>query len=221
MLLLVGSCSQALPAVPVPASCRRLVLPANQTRGEEALRRALEARPWELVVSLGFAAAADNRLGTGDLLLATRVFGGADVYLDLPPAQAPGAFAGSLCTLALPLEPAGRRVPLAPQPARRLPPVYAFDDSAFWLARACEAAGRRCLVLRAIVLAGQAGAAPNPFLQVTSRLTARSLMLAAARRPASWRQLRPVREALREARRQLATTLTILLMLQEQASQTA
>ena len=218
MVLLVGSCRQALPAVPVPASCQRLVLPAKQDQAEAKLRQALEAQPWGLVISMGFAAAADGRLHPGDLVLATRIFGGADVYLDLPAAQAPGAFAGSLSSLTLPVEaPQRLALPTLP-PVRRLPPVYAFDDSAFWLARACEAAGRRCMVLRAVVLASTPSGAPDALLRFSRRLTPSSLGAAALCHPALWSEVRPLRTGIRAARRQLATTLTILLMLQEQAT---
>ncbi|MBV8085654.1 MAG: hypothetical protein JO247_12665, partial [Chloroflexi bacterium] len=201
----------ALAEVPVPVACRRMVLPRRRLSGEERLRAQLERQRPELLISVGFAAAADQRLQVGELLQATRVFGGADVYLDLPPLQAPGATRGSLCSLDLETPPEPARPSLTPAARqRRLPPVYAFDDSAFWIARQAQAANLPCLVLRAVLLPS-AEAEPDPVLQSLRRF---SLSELARRRGLA--ALPGLAQAAGRGRRQLAATLSILLILHSQ-----
>src|SRR5438270_2583052 len=131
MILLVAPSHQALPPITVQTDTRCMVLPRRRATAEAQVKKALDSGRHDLLLSVGFAAAADRTLVPGDLLLATRVFGGADVYYDLPPLQAPGAVRGSLCTLL----PEDKERP-ARAPDKRLPPVYAFDDHGFWLAKA-------------------------------------------------------------------------------------
>ena len=212
MILLLGSERAALPDVPVPAPCRRLLLPRRREAAEARLRAELARGDAHLLISVGFAAAADQRLGVADLLQATRLFGGADVYLDLPALQAPGAIRGSLCSLDLEAAPEPTRPSLTPAARqRRLPPVYAFDDSAFWVARLAQAANLPCLVLRAVLLPSM-DAQPDPVLQSISRFT----LFALARRRGV-RELRGLARDAGQCRRQLAATLSILLVLHGQA----
>ena len=205
MVLLVAPSRRALPTVTVPAPYRKLILTGRRSACEEQVRAALGSTPFDLIVSVGFAAAADRRLATGDLLLATRVFGGADVYLDLPPLQAPGAVHGSLSTL----------VEEVPTPAmlrgqRRLPPVYAFDDHGFWLARAAQTAGVPCLVLRAMLLEATETQEHDPLLP---DLLGGRLARAALRAPGRWREIAGLRQDAERCRSQLTSALAVLLVL--------
>jgi len=198
-----------LPTVNVPARCRRLILRGQRTDIEAQVRAALERGKVDLIVSLGFAGAVDHRLEVGDLLLATRVFGGADVYLDLPPLQAPGAVQGSLCSLV------SGRPPAPLRGRRRLPPVYAFDDHGFWLARAAQTAGLPCLVLRSILLdATPDGQEPDPLLP---ELLAGRLSRFLVRQPGRWRELPGLLRSVERCRSQLASALAVLLVLHGQA----
>jgi hypothetical protein len=205
MVLLVAPSRRALPRVTVPVPCRKLVLRSRHGAAEAQLRRELAGGQIDLVLSVGFAAAVDRRLSPGDLLVATRVFGGADLYLDLPPFQAPGAVRGSLCTL---LE--GK--PPAPLRGRnRLPPVYAFDDHAFWLARAARAAHVDCLVLRSILIEPPAeGQQLDPLLD---RLLAGRFISMLRQRPERWRELPDLLRGVDRCRFQLTSALAILLVL--------
>ncbi|HLY66204.1 MAG TPA: hypothetical protein VKU60_11775, partial [Chloroflexota bacterium] len=138
-----------------------------------------------------------------------RVFGGADVYHDLPPFQAPGAVRGSLCTLA----PDEQAPP--PRRGRRLPPVYAFDDHAFWLARTAQAAGVPCLVLRAILLEAPADRpAPHPLFQ---RVISGRLGPALRTWPWRWPEIRDVPRNAARCRSQLASALAVLFVLHERS----
>jgi hypothetical protein len=91
--------------------------------------------------------------------------------------------------------------------------VYAFDDSAFWMARLAHAAGVPCLVLRAVLLAS-VEAGPDPVLQTVSHVRLRDL----TRR----RRLLGAPALVRAAglcRRQLAATVSILLVLHSQPAE--
>lgn len=205
MVLLVAPSRRSLPPVTVPAPYRKLLLTGRRTAAEEQVRAAVEKGGVEMILSTGFAAAADRRLSSGDLLLATRVFGGADVYIDLPPLQAPGAIQGSLSTLMND----GPTSSILRTP-RRLPPVYAVDDHGFWLARAAEAAGLPCLLLRATLLEASEAQERDPLLP---DLLAGRLTRAALRAPARWRELSQLRQAMDVCRAQLASALAVLLVL--------
>jgi hypothetical protein len=205
MVLLVAPSRRALPPVTVPAPYRKLILSGRRTAVEEQVLTALKAGGVDLIVSVGFAAAADGRLSMGDLLLATRVFGGADVYLDMPPLQAPGAVRGSLSTLV----DEGLAPPL-PRAPRRLPPVYAFDDHGFWVARAAQAANLPCLLLRATLLEASEGREHDPLLR--DLLAGRSAR-AALRAPSRWREARQLLRSVEHCRAQLASALAVLLVL--------
>ncbi|HEU0168800.1 MAG TPA: hypothetical protein VFS62_13565, partial [Chloroflexota bacterium] len=205
----------AMADAPVPVACRRMVLPRRRLAAEERLKVELDRELPELLISVGFAAAADQRLKMGELLQATRLFGGADVYLDLPPLQAPGATRGALCSLDLETPPEPARPSLTPAARqRRLPPVYAFDDSAFWIARQAQAANLPCLVLRAILLPSTE-AEPDPVLQ-----SLRHFRLAELARRRGLASLPDLARAAGRCRRQLAATLSILLVLHSQTRPT-
>lgn len=212
MILLLARSRQVLPSLPVRSNCRRMLIGPAQGGAEATLRAQLESGQYEMVISTGFAAAADHRLQAGELLLATRVFGGPDVFLDLPPLEAPGAVRGSLCTL-LPKE---REPAWAPGKRKRLPPVYAFDDHAFWLARLAEAASVPCLVLRSILLPAQTPEnQPDPLLFSVPSLTPTGIVRTLARTPRRWRDVPAVLRAAARGRQQLASALTILLVLHD------
>ncbi|HVA24980.1 MAG TPA: hypothetical protein VMW62_11385 [Chloroflexota bacterium] len=205
MVLLVAPSRLALPPVAVPVPYRKLILKGRRSATENQVQAALKAGGVDLILSVGFAFAADRRLSMGDLLLAPRVFGGADVYLDLPPLQAPGAVRGSLLTLVdegLP--------PALHRGQRRLPPVYAFDDHAFWLARAAQAANVPCLVLRATLLESSENRERDPLLP---DLLAGRLARAALREPRRWREIAQLPRSIRHCRAQLASALAVLLVL--------
>jgi hypothetical protein len=205
MVLLVAPSRRALPPVTVPVARRKLILRGRRSAAEAQVHAALKAGDVDLILSVGFALAADRRLSTGDLLLATRVFGGADVYLDLPPLQAPGAVRGSLSTLVDDgLAPSPRRV------QRRLPPVYAIDDHGFWLARAAQTAGVPCLVLRATLLESADDRERDPLLL---DLLAGRLARAAVREPNRWREITHLLRSVERCRSQLASALSVLLVL--------
>jgi len=213
MILLVAPSTRALPAIAIPTAHKRLLLHPRRETAEEQLRAELRSGDYHLLISAGFAAAADRRLIVGDLLQATRVFGGADIFFDLPPFQAPGAVAGSLCTIVpeeLP-EPA----PLTGRPKRRYPPVYAFDDHAFWLGRTAQAADVPCLMLRAIVLAAPPGEGPHPLLFSAPDLMSGRVGSSLLRMPGRWRDLSRLMRDAAKCRAQLASALTILLVLHE------
>jgi hypothetical protein len=205
MILLVAPSRQAVPYVPVESTFRRLILPRRRSKAEARLKAELDSGGYALLLSVGFAAAADRTLRPGDLLLATRVFGSADVYSDLPPFQAPGAVRGSLCTLPDERERAAREA------SRRYPPAYAFDNHAFWLVQAARAAGVPCLVLRAILLElGKEAHQPPPLFQdVISGHFGQAML----RRPAMWRELGSLLRNAARCRDQLASALAILLVL--------
>lgn len=205
MVLLVAPSRRALPPVAVPAPYRKLVLNGRGSAAEGQVLAAVKDGRVDLILSTGFAAAADRRLSAGDLLVASRVFGGADVYLDLPPLQAPGAVRGSLSTL-VELQPSTS--PL--RPPRRLPPVYAVDDHGFWLARAAEAAELPCLVLRATLLEAREDQERDPLLP---DVLAGRLARAALRAPSRWRELARLRSDMDRCRAQLASALAVLLVL--------
>ncbi|MBV9121010.1 MAG: hypothetical protein JOZ39_09905 [Chloroflexi bacterium] len=223
MILLVASSSQALPALPVTAAYRRLILHGRREAAERQLRAELDRRHYELVISAGFAAAADHRLAVADLLQATRVFGGADVYIDLPPFQAPGAIRGSICSLPISGEapPATGLVQAVHSQPRRLPPVYAFDDHAFWLARITQASDTATLVLRAMLVPAARPGSFDPLLVAGRRFTPSTLLMDLARQPRRWREFAAALRSTARCRRQLATTLTILLMLHDARGQAA
>jgi hypothetical protein len=204
MVLLVAPSRRALPPVTVPAPYKTLLLRGRHAAAEAQVQAALRAGGIDLVLSLGFAAAADKRLAAGDLLLATRVFGGSDVYLDLAPLQAPGAVRGSLSTLMEAGGPAPLRAP------RRLPPVYAFDDHAFWLARATQAAGLPCLVLRATLFEAAPDREHDALLP---DLLAGRLGRAVRRAPSRWREVADLATSAKHCRAQLASALAVLLVL--------
>jgi len=218
MILLVAPSAQALPAVPVPATFRRLVLRGRRATAERRLRREIDSARYDLLISMGFATAADQRLQAGDLLLATRVFGSADVYLDLPPYQAPGAVRGSLCSLPMEVELQAAPAPLvgaAHGRQRRLPPVYAFDDHAFWLAHIAQAADLPCLILRAILLPAPESGGLDPLLVAGRRFVPGALVAQLLGSPRRWAELPALLRNASQCRHQLAATLTILLMLHE------
>ncbi|MFI5265738.1 MAG: hypothetical protein ACHQ7M_00010 [Chloroflexota bacterium] len=205
MVLLVAPSRRALPPVTVPVPYRKLILSGRRSAVEEQVQAALKAGGVDLILSLGFAVAADRRLSMGDLLLATRIFGGSDVYLDLPPLQAPGAVRGSLSTL----------LDVGPTPAprrshRRLPPVYAIDDHGFWLARAAQAAGLPCLVLRATLLESSEEREHDRLLP---DLLAGRLARAVLREPSRWREVMLLLRSVDRCRSQLASALAVLLVL--------
>ena len=208
MVLLVAPSRRALPVITVPARYRKLIVRGQRTEIETQVRSALERDGIDLVVSLGFAAAVDHRLGVSDLLLATRVFGGADVYLDLPPLQTPGAVRGSLCSLV------DGRAPGPLRGRRRLPPVYAFDDHGFWLARAAQTAEVPCLMLRSVLLEAPAEDQFDPLL---ADLLAGRIERAALRQPGRWRELLQVMRTAGVCRSRLASALAVLLVLHGQA----
>jgi hypothetical protein len=209
MVLLVAPSRRALPAVTVPARMRTLILRGHYSAVEDQIRAALNRGGVDLIVSLGFAAAVDRRLAVGDLLLATRIFGGADVYLDLPPLQAPGAVRGSLCSLM------HGRAPGPLRGRRRLPPVYAFDDHGFWLARAAQTARVPCLLLRSVLLeAPSEGQPPDPLL---SDFLGGRLGRALVKQPGRWRELAGLLRATDLCRSHLASALAVLLVLHGQA----
>ena len=205
MVLLVAPSRRALPPVAVPAPYRKLILNGRGSAAEEQVLAAVKDRRVDLILSTGFAAAADRRLSAGDLLVASRVFGGADVYLDLPPLQAPGAVRGSLSTL-VEQQPSTSLL----RPPRRLPPVYAVDDHGFWLARAAEAADLPCLVLRATLLEASEEQERDPLLP---DMLAGRLARAALRAPGRWRELARLRRDMDRCRAQLASALAVLLVL--------
>ncbi len=206
MILLVAPSNQALPGVPVSHGYRRLVLGSRRDRAETRLRQALGTARYRMVISAGFAAAADRRLQTADLLLANRVFGSPDVYLDLPPYQAPGVVHGGLYTLA---QSEGSALN-----GQRLPVVHAFDDHGFWLARAAESCGVPCLLLRAILApAGQAAEGSRQAFASGARAVLGSLRLPS--RPSAWRALPEVLRDVSACRARLASTLSVLLVLNE------
>jgi hypothetical protein len=213
MILLVAPSNLALPAVAIPTAHKRLILDPRRLRGEEQLRGELKTGAYHLVISTGFAAAADRRLSVCDLLQASRVYGGADIFLDLPAYQAPGAISGSLCTVSP--EDAEPPTSLLAR-KRRYPPVYAFDNHAFWVARTAQAAGVPSLVLRAVVLPAAPGEdGPPSLLFGAPDLMSGRVGPALLRLPGRWRDLsRLMRDAAR-CRSQLASALTILLVLHE------
>lgn len=206
MILLVAPSRQALPPIPVEGNFKRLLLPQQRSKAEARLKAELDSGQYDLLLSVGFAAAADRSLQPGELLVATRVFGSADVYHDLPPYQAPGAVRGSLCTL-LPEE---EERPARAGP-RRFPPVYAFDDHAFWLVQTARMAGVPCLVLRAILLEIRGEPRqPHPlFKEVISGRFGQALL----RRPTLWLDLGGVLRNAGRCRAQLASALAVLLVL--------
>jgi hypothetical protein len=202
MVLLVAPSRRALPAITIPGHYRRLILSRQHQTAEAQVARALASGDIDLVLSMGFAASVDQRLAKGDLLVATRVFGAADVYLDLPPFQAPGAVRGSLGTM---FDDVGWRS------RRRLPPVYALDLHGFWLAHVSQAAGVPCLLLRSILLEVTAEPkAPDPLVP---ELLAGRLGCAALRRPERWRELSEVHKQVLDCRSHLASALAIFLVL--------
>ena len=204
MILLVAPSRRALPGLPIPTRARRMILNSDRSTAERQVRQALDSGKYDLLVSVGFAAAADRRLEVGDLLAATRVYGGADVYLDLPRLQTPGAVSGGLCTLM----PDG-----APPPRgrKRLPAVYAFDDHAFWLARAAQAAEVPCLVLRAMLL--EAPADPDLTHPLAPYVLGGRLKPVLKRLPGRWQEMSQLARNIIRCRSQLATTLSVLLVL--------
>lgn len=212
MILLVARSRQVLPPLPISAGCRRLLLSPGRPGAEAKLRAELESGRYQLVISTGFAVAADQRLQPGELLLATRIFGGADVFLDVPALEAPGAIRGSLCTVL----PEDAQDAAWPSRHKRLPPVHAFDDHAFWLARLAQAADVPCLVLRSVLLpAGAVDNRPDPLLLATPALTAGGIATALARMPRRWREGPAMLRAASRCRRQLASALTVLLVLHD------
>ncbi|HEX6510756.1 MAG TPA: hypothetical protein VF157_00530 [Chloroflexota bacterium] len=207
MVLLVAPNRTALPAVTVPSRHRTLILRSRGSALESRIQAALGGGEVDLVISLGFAAAADRRLSPGDLLLATRVYGGSNVYLDMPPLQAPGAVRGSLSTLVESPDPG--RVLLRPR--RRLPPVYAYDDHGFWLARGAQAAHVPCLMLRSILLEASTRAdTQDPLLGDLLTGSVGRLLL---RQPQRWREIRDLLRHVDRCRAQLASALAVLMVL--------
>jgi len=203
MVLLVAPSRRALPAVTVPARLKRLVLSGRRQTAEAQVQKALRSGDVELILSTGFAASVDQRLRGGDLLVATRVFGGADVYLDLPPFQAPGAVRGSLGSLMT--DGSG-----APTTRRRLPPVYALDSYGFWLAHAAQVANIPCLLLRSILL--EVPPAPKQDALLPELLTGR-IAAGILRHPDRWRELSGLLQSVDRCRAQLASALAIVLVL--------
>jgi hypothetical protein len=211
MILLVAPSRQALPHIGVEVNFRRLLLPPSRRKAETSLRTALESGDFDLLLSVGFAAAADRALQPGDLLLATRVFGSADVYYDLPPFQAPGAARGSLCTVSPDTEPRPGRAG-----GRRYPAAYAFDDHGFWLVQAARAAGVPCLLLRSILLGVEdAPHEPPPlFYEVISGRFGRAIL----RHPKLLRELGALLRNTALCRAHLASALAVLLVLHDRAA---
>lgn len=207
MVLLVASSRRALPAVTVPGRYRRLILSGRREIAEAQINRAIKGGDVELILSTGFAVAVDQRLSVGDLLVASRVFGGADVYLDLPPFQAPGAVRGSLGTLVQD----GLSGSASSRGRRRLPPVYALDEHGFWLAHAAQAAAIPCLLLRSILLEVPLDAVtPDPLLPA---LLAGRIARGLIRRPDRWRELPQLLKSVDRCRSQLSSALAIVLVL--------
>lgn len=202
MVLLVAPSRRALPAITVPGKFRRLILSGSRESTEGQVQKALRGGSVDLILSTGFAASVDQRLSIGDLLVATRVFGGADVYLDLPPFQAPGAVRGSLGTL---VEDHGWRG------RRRLPPVYALDDHGFWLARAAQSANVPCLLLRSILL--EVTPEVNALDPLVPELLSGRVGRAMIRRPERWRELSDILRSVDRCRAQLSSALAIFLIL--------
>jgi hypothetical protein len=202
MVLLVAPSRRALPAITVPARLKRLILSDRREAAEAQVQKALSGGDVDLILSTGFAASVDQRLHAGDLLVATRVFGGADVYLDLPPFQAPGAVRGSLGSLITDGADAATS-------RRRLPPVYALDNCGFWLARAAQAASIPCLLLRSILL--EVPSAPRADVLLPQLLAGR--VAGILRRPERWRELSGLLRSVERCRSQLASALAIVLVL--------